>query len=101
MRSAARGVLLAWCLSFFAIVFQSPAAGFFQSSRPVSAKTSVDSLVQKFVSDFDLSAADDEAEARLKRDRNDVTALFVRMEIAELQERPELVVDSALRLCTL
>ena len=32
---------------------------------------------------------------------NDVNALFVRMEAAELQEHPELVLDSALRLCTL
>ena len=97
MRLTARVALLVCCL----VSALSPVEGVSQTTRSVPAKTSVDSLSQKFVSDFDLSAAGEEAEARLRRDRNDISALFVRMEVAELQERPELVVDSALRLCTL
>src|SRR6476661_8955930 len=38
---------------------------------------------------------------RLPRAPKDVVALVVRMETAELQERPEVVLDSALRICTL
>ncbi len=38
---------------------------------------------------------------RLHRAPKDTVALFVRMETAELQERPQVVLDSALRLCQL
>jgi Domain of Unknown Function with PDB structure (DUF3857)/Domain of Unknown Function with PDB structure (DUF3858) len=58
-------------------------------------------LIEKFFSDFDLSAATQQADARLRRNPHDATALFVRMETAELQEHPDLVLDSALRLCSL
>jgi len=57
------------------------------------------SLEQKFFSDFSLEAAKDEAEALLRRDPANVTALFVRMEAAELEERTDVTLDSALRLC--
>lgn len=72
-----------------------------QASKPVQEKNTPDPLAQRFVSDFDLPSAGQEAEARLQRNPNDATALFVRMETAELEERPELVLDSALRLCAL
>ena len=42
-----------------------------------------------------------DAELRLHHAPNDVSALFIRMESAELQERTDLVLDSALRLCNL
>ncbi len=93
MRLTAGVALLVCCLS--------AAAGFAQTTRPANTKTVTDSLPQKFVADFDLPAAGDEAEARLRHAPDDITALFVRMETAELQERPELVLDSALRLCAL
>src|SRR5262249_12262996 len=70
-----------------------------QPTRPVQAGMAADSLQQRFVSDFDLPAARQEAETRLQHNPNDVIALFVRMEAAELQERPEVVLDSAVRLC--
>ena len=92
MRFLARIALLVGCLY--------TAAAFSQTSTPAQSSKPVDSLPQKFAADFDLSAAA-EAETRLQRAPNDITALFVRMETAELQERPELVVDSALRLCAL
>jgi hypothetical protein len=57
--------------------------------------------VAKFLSGFDLPGATHEADSRLQRDRHDVTGLIVRMETAELQEEPEVVLDSALRLCAL
>ena len=46
-------------------------------------------------------AAADAADARLRHAPKDTVALFIRMETAELQERPEVVLDSALRLCAL
>jgi len=72
-----------------------------QTSKAWQTQDAPDRLVQSFVSDFDLPSAARGAEARLQTDRNDVDALFVRMETAELQEHPELVLDSALRLCML
>ena len=68
--------------------------------RRVASKEADDSLLQKF-SEFDLPAAADAAELRLHRAPKDTVALFVRMETAELQERPQVVLDSALRLCQL
>lgn len=92
MKFAARVSLLLCCLN----------AGLgFTQTKPAQPKKAPDSLLQRFISDFDLSGASEEAETRLKRAPNDTTALFVRMEIAELQERPDLVLDSALRLCAL
>lgn len=76
----------------------SAAAGFSQKAQPGKAP---DSLLQSFFSDFNLPAAADAADARLRRSPRDTTALLVRMEAAELQERPEVVLDSALRLCAL
>ncbi|HEX4603101.1 MAG TPA: DUF3857 domain-containing protein [Candidatus Angelobacter sp.] len=87
--------LLILCLSFFCL---RPGAGFAQAARP--DKTG-DSLLHKYFSRFDLPGAAEEAELRLHRMPGDVVALFVRMEAAELQERPEIVIDSALRLCRL
>lgn len=72
-----------------------------QTGKPVQVKNTPDLLAQHFVSDFDLPSAAQEAEARLQHNPNDSAALLVRMETAELQERPELVLDSALKLCTL
>lgn len=72
-----------------------------QTGKTLPARDTADRLIQSFVQDFDLPSAVQEAEARLQKDRNDVDALFVRMEAAELQERPALALDSALRLCLL
>jgi tetratricopeptide (TPR) repeat protein len=77
------------------------AAGFPQTVRPVASGKPRDSLIQQFFSAFDLPAAAETAELRLHRAPNDAVALLARMEIAELQERPEVVLDSALRLCGL
>jgi hypothetical protein len=60
-----------------------------------------DGLLQKFLLDFDLPAAGRQAEMRLRHNPADSIALFVRMEAAELEDRPEAVLDSALRLCSL
>ena len=60
-----------------------------------------DSLLKKFFSDFNLPAAAEDADLRLRQSPRDAVALFVRMETAEFQERPEVVLDSALRLCAL
>ncbi|HEY2362545.1 MAG TPA: DUF3857 domain-containing protein [Candidatus Angelobacter sp.] len=76
----------------------SAAAGFSQKAQPDKAS---DSLLQSFFADFNLPAAADAADLRLRHSPKDSVALLVRMETAELQERPELVLDSALRLCAL
>ena len=70
------------------------------SKEPAPAWRPSDLLLKFFV-DFDLLAAALESEVRLHRNPRDITALFVRMEIAELEERPALVLDSALRVCAL
>lgn len=74
---------------------------FAQANRPLQIKDTSGQLVQRFIAEFDLTSASQEAEARLQRNPGDPAALFVRMETAELEERPELVLDSALRLCAL
>src|SRR4051812_6028768 len=81
-----------------ALLCLSAAAGFSQKAQP--GKVS-DSLLQSFFSDFNLPAAADAADLRLRHAAKDISGLFVRMETAELQERPEVVLDSALRLCAL
>ena len=76
----------------------SAAAGFPQKAQPDKVSNA---LLQSFFSDFNLPAAADAADLRLRRSPKDVVGLLVRMETAELQERPELVLDSALRMCAL
>src|ERR1700760_2645194 len=84
--------LLLCCLS---------AVGFSQAPRATQPVKAAVSPLQKFLNDFDLPAANENAEQRLHRAPNDIEALFVRMETAELQEHPEGVLDSALRICNL
>ena len=81
-----------------ALLCLSAAVGFAQKVQPDNAP---DSLLQHLFSDFNLSAAANAADARLRHSPRDTMALLVRMEAAELQERPEEVLDSALRLCAL
>jgi hypothetical protein len=76
----------------------SGGTGFSQQIRSAQAS---DSLLKIFFSDFNLPAAAENADLRLRQSPRDAVALFVRMETAELQERPEVVLDSALRLCAL
>src|SRR2546421_977172 len=57
---------------------------------------------EPFVSHFlqlDLDNAKKQAEQVLARSPHNVTALFVRMELAELQAQTPIMLDSALRLC--
>ena len=92
MRLAARALpVILFCLS--------AGAGFSQQAQV--PRPADDSLLRKFLSDFDLAGSAEGADVRLHRAPKDVVALFVRMETAELQERPEAVLDSALRLCAL
>src|SRR5947209_6097708 len=69
---------------------------------PVPAATRKPEARATFVPHFlqlDIDRAKKEAEATLLRDPQNISALFVRMEIAELQAQPAMVLDSALRLC--
>src|SRR5579859_3102931 len=91
MRSMLRVFPLVLC-------FLNVGAGFSQQIRPAQAS---DSLLKTFFSDFNLPAAAENADLRLRQSPRDAVALFVRMETAELQERPDVVLDSALRLCAL
>jgi hypothetical protein len=87
--------------SLLLVLLLSAGAGVSQKAgSPQPAKTD-DSLLQKFFTDFDLPASAAGADVRLHRTPRDVVALFVRMETAELQERPEVVLDAALRLCAI
>src|SRR6476620_4236770 len=93
MRLTARALpILLFCLC--------AGAGFAQKSQASHSDKAVDSLPKSF-SDFNLSAAADAADLRLRRAPKDSVALLIRMETAELQERPEVELDSALRLCAL
>src|ERR1041385_276989 len=76
----------------------SAVAGFSQTHKAARTDRGDDSLLQKF-SEFNLPAAAEAAEQQSHRAPKDAAALFIRMETAELQERPEVVLDSALRLC--
>src|SRR5690349_13906043 len=60
-----------------------------------------DSLLRKFFRDFNVPAAAEDAGLGLLQSSHNDVAIFVRMEAAELEERPEVVLDSALRLCAL
>ncbi len=86
------GLLLLLCA---ALVGQSMAQ---QATVPQKA---VDSLSQKFLSDFNLRDAAHKADVRLQHNPSDIEALVVRMETAELEAHPEIVLDTALRLCTM
>src|SRR5579864_8404266 len=93
MRLMARALpILLFCLS--------ASVGFSQKVQPTHPDKPVDSLLKNF-SDFNPPAAADAADARLRHAPKDIVALFIRMETAELQDRPEVVLDSALRLCAL
>src|SRR5690348_12719225 len=48
---------------------------------------------------LDLHAAKKQAELVLAHSPDDPLALLVRMEVAELEARPDVVLDSGLRLC--
>src|SRR2546421_2824650 len=50
---------------------------------------------------LDLPAAMRQAEAALAREPKNVSALFARMETAELQGQTSVVLDSALRICAI
>ncbi|HEX9254247.1 MAG TPA: hypothetical protein VF938_01830, partial [Candidatus Angelobacter sp.] len=94
MRSMCRALpLVLFCLG--------GGAGFSQQARPAQPDKAGDTLLRKFFSDFNLPAAAEDANMRLRQTPHLAVALFVRMETAELQERPEVVLDSALRLCAL
>jgi tetratricopeptide (TPR) repeat protein len=94
MKLTARALpILLFCLS--------AGAGLCQKAQPPHPDKAADTLLQSFFSDLNLPAASDAADARLRHAPKDTVALFIRMETAELQERPEVVLDSALRLCVL
>lgn len=94
MRLTTRALpILLFCLS--------ASAGFSQKAQTIHSDEAADSLLQSFFSDLNLSSAAETADARLRQAPKDTVALFIRMETAELQERPEIALDSALRLCSL
>ena len=88
--------LLACCL--FCLLAVSPAL---PPQAPGAERDASAKLQQDFFSDFNLSASVADADQLLRRQPGDVIALFVQMEAAALQLRPESVLDSALRLCTM
>ena len=94
MRRTANALLLLF-------LFLCTGAGVSQKAPASRLAKADDALLQKFSSDFDLPAAAESAAAQLRRVPKDAVALFVRMETAELQEHPEIVLDSALRICAL
>lgn len=83
------------------VLFCLGGAALSQHARPAQPDKTGDSLLRSFFSDFNLPAAAEDADLRLRQTPHDATALFVRMETAELEERPDVVLDSALRLCAL
>jgi tetratricopeptide (TPR) repeat protein len=87
--------------SLLLVLLLSAGAGVSQKAGSPQPAKADDSLLQKFFTDFDLPASAASADVRLHRTPKDVLALFVQMETAELQERPEVVLDAALRLCAI
>jgi tetratricopeptide (TPR) repeat protein len=87
----------ALCILLFCL---SASAGFAQKTRAANSDKAIDSLLKSF-SDFNLPATVEATDSRLRHAPKDTVALFIQMETAELQERPKVVLDSALRLCAL
>lgn len=83
----------ALCVAALTAFAQSPRSA---TPRHISAQQ----LQQEFL-DFKLAAAAGDADPRLQQQPGDVTALFIRMETAALQQRTDAVLDSALRLCSM
>jgi hypothetical protein len=82
------------------VLFCLGGAALSQRALPAQPDKAGDSLLRRFFSDFNVPAAAEDAGLRFQSSHNDV-GIFVRMEAAELEERPEVVLDSALRLCAL
>jgi hypothetical protein len=82
------------------VLFCLGGAALSQRALPAQPDKAGDSLLRRFFSDFNVPAAAEDAGLRFQSSHNDV-AIFARMEAAELEERPEVVLDSALRLCAL
>ena len=85
-----------FCAIAIAILFTSLAAfGDDRKPQKIDAEQNLASLFTH----LDLKAAGHQADLALTRNPNDPLALLVRMEVAELNARPDVVLDSALRLC--
>ena len=82
------------------VLFCLGGAALSQRALPAQPDKAGDSLLRRFFSDFNVPAAAEDAGLRFQSSHNDV-GIFVRIEAAELEERPEVVLDSALRLCAL
>src|SRR5215467_12485692 len=83
------------------VLFCLCGAALSQHALPAQPDKSSDSLLRRFFSDFNLPVAAKDASLRFPQSSHNDVTLFVRMEAAELEERPEAVLDSALRLCAL
>ncbi len=80
-----------------ACLHASAAAG--DGQKTLSRTQTALPLEKRFFYRLDLTGSGAQSEALLRRDPANAAALFTRMEIAELEDRPESVLDSALRLC--
>src|SRR5437764_1225076 len=80
---------------FLLITFLS---SFCHGATPGTRSHSPEPFISHFLQ-FDLDNAAKQANAVLTHDPQNVSALFVRMEVAELQAQTSIMLDSALRLC--
>ncbi|HKD45621.1 MAG TPA: hypothetical protein VKD24_08185, partial [Candidatus Angelobacter sp.] len=65
-----------------------------QGQRTVRLDRATAALEHRFFNRLDLGESGNEAEGLLRQDPANSVALFVRMEIAELEDRPDRVLDS-------
>ena len=93
-------IRMAWCACFLAIT-ASATQSQLSTEREATEDRAARQLQLEFFSDFNIAGSAADADQLLDRYPGDITALFIRMETAALQQQTDAVLDSALRLCTM
>lgn len=93
-------IRVAWCACFLAIT-SSATLSQTSAERETPEGRAARQLQLEFFSDFNVAGSAAAADQLLDRYPGDISALFIRMETAALQQQTDSVLDSALRLCTM
>lgn len=100
MKPRAALIMFAWCACYLAIT-ASATQSQLSTERESPEARAARQLQLEFFSEFNVAGSAAAADQLLDRYPGDITALFIRMETAALQQQTDAVLDSALRLCTM
>lgn len=100
MKPRAPLIMVACCACFLAIA-ASATQSQLSTERDTQEGRAARQLQLEFFSNFNVAGSAAAADQLLDRYPGDITALFIRMETAALQQQTDSVLDSALRLCTM